>query len=67
MKYIYKKTRMEKRPVSREFRLKLRRIPLRESVQIPSYLWSVFSCVRIEYGDLRSKSPYSIRIQENAD
>ena len=36
-------------------------------VQIRSYFWSVFSCIRIEYGDLRSKSPYSIRIQENTD
>ena len=37
-----------------------------KSVQIRSYFWSVFSCIRIEYGDLR-KSPYSIRIQENTD
>ena len=37
------------------------------SVQIRSYFWSVFSCIRIEYGDLRSKSPYSIRIRENMD
>ena len=38
-----------------------------KSVQMRSYFWSVFSCIRVEYGDLRSKSPYSIRIQENAD
>ena len=38
-----------------------------KSVQIRSYFWSVFSCIRIECGDLRSKSPYSIRIQENTD
>ena len=25
-----------------------------ESVQIRSYIWSVFSCIRTEYGDLRS-------------
>ena len=36
-------------------------------VQIRSYFWSVFSCIRVEYGDLRSKSPYSIRIQGNTD
>ena len=29
--------------------------------------WSVFSCIRTEWGDLRSKSPYYVRIQENAD
>ena len=28
-----------------------------KSVQIRSYFWSVFSCIRTEYGDLRSKSP----------
>ena len=38
-----------------------------KSVQLRSYFWSVFSCIRIEYGDLRRKSPYSIRIQENTD
>ena len=38
-----------------------------KSVQIRSYFWSVFSCIRIEYGDLLRKSPYSIRIQENTD
>ena len=36
-----------------------------KSVHIRSYFWSVFSYVRTEYGDLRSKSPYSVRIQEN--
>ena len=38
-----------------------------KSVQIRSFFWSVFSCIRTKYGDLRSKSPYSIQIQENAD
>ena len=28
-----------------------------KSVQIRSFFWSVFSCIRTEYGDLRSKSP----------
>ena len=27
-----------------------------KSVQIRSFFWSVFSCIRTEYGDLRSKS-----------
>ena len=26
-----------------------------KSVQIRSYFWSVFSCIRTEYGDLRSR------------
>ena len=38
-----------------------------KSVQIRSFFWSVFSCIRTKYGDLRSKSPYSVRIQENTD
>ena len=38
-----------------------------KSVQICSYFWFVFSCIRTEYGDLQSKSPYSVRIQENTD
>ena len=32
-----------------------------------NYFWSVFSSIRIEYGDLRSKSLYSIRKQENTN
>ena len=35
-----------------------------KGVQIRSVFWSVFSCTRTKYGDLRSKSPY---IQENTD
>ena len=27
----------------------------------------MLSCIRAEYGDLLSKSPYLVRIQENAD
>ena len=32
-----------------------------------SFFWSVFSCIRTEYGDLWSKSLYSVRIWENTD
>ena len=38
-----------------------------KSVQIQSFFWSAFSCIRTEYGDLLCKSPYSVRIQENTD
>ena len=38
-----------------------------KSVQIRSYFWSVFSCTSTEYGDLGSKSPYSVHMQENTD
>ena len=36
-------------------------------VQIRSFFWSLFSCIRTEYGDFRSKSPYSVQRQENTD
>ena len=36
-------------------------------VQTRSSFWSAFSCIWTEYGDLRSKSPYSVGIQENTD
>ena len=38
-----------------------------KSVQIRSFFWCVFSCIRIEYRDLLRKSPYSVRIQEDMD
>ena len=38
-----------------------------KSVQIWSFCWSVFSCIRTEYDDLMIKSPYSVRIHENTD
>ena len=38
-----------------------------KSVQIRSFFWSIFSCIRTEYWDLRSKSPYSVLVQENAN
>ena len=31
------------------------------------FFWSVFSYVRTEHGELRSKSPYSVWTQENTD
>ena len=38
-----------------------------KSVQIGSFFWSVFSRIRTEYGDLRTRSPYSVRMRENTD
>ena len=38
-----------------------------KSVQMRSFFWSVFFCIRTEYGYLLRKSPYSVRIQENMD
>ena len=36
-----------------------------KSVQIRSFFWSVIFCIRTEYRDLHSKSPYSVQIQES--
>ena len=38
-----------------------------KSVQILILFWSVFSCIWTEYEDLRSKSMYLVRIQENTN
>ena len=41
-----------------------------KSVKIRCFFWSVFSRIRTEhgdFGDLHSKSPYSVRIRENTD
>ena len=38
-----------------------------KSIQIRIFFWSVFSCIRTEYGDLLSKSSHSVQIQENTD
>ena len=38
-----------------------------KSIQIRIFFWSVFSCIWAECGELRSKSPYLVRIQENRD
>ena len=42
-------------------------IHCQKSVQIRSLFWSVFSCIRTEYGVFLRKSPYSVQIQENTD
>ena len=38
-----------------------------KSVQIWNFFWSVFSRIRTEYGEIRSTSPYSVRMRENKD
>ena len=38
-----------------------------KSVQKQSFLWSLFSRIWTEYGDLQSKYPYSVRKRENTD
>ena len=38
-----------------------------KSVQIRSFFWSVFSRIRTEYGEIRTISPYLLRMRENTD
>ena len=40
---------------------------LRKKCPYSELLWFVFSCIRTEYGKIRSISPYSVRMRENAD
>ena len=38
-----------------------------KSVQIRSFFWFVFLCIRTEYGGLLRKSLYLVQIQKNKD
>ena len=40
---------------------------LRKNCLYSKLLWSVFSRIRTEYGEIQSISPYSVQMQENAD
>ena len=42
-------------------------ITLREKCQYSELFWSTFSRIWTEYGEIRSISPYLVRMQENAD
>ena len=39
---------------------------LRKKYLYSELLWFVFSLIRTEYGEIRSVSPYSVRMRENA-
>ena len=38
-----------------------------KSAQIRSFFWILFSRIRTEYGDIRSMSPYSVRMREKLE
>ena len=42
-------------------------ITLRKKCPYSELFWSAFSCIRAEYGEIRSISPYSVQMRENAD
>ena len=44
-----------------------RRLSMREKCPYSELFWSVFSRIRTEYGEIRSISPYPIRMRENTN
>ena len=40
---------------------------LRKTCPYSELFWSIFSRIRTEYGEMRSISPYSVRMRENTD
>ena len=40
---------------------------LREKCPCSELFWSAFSCIRTEYGEMFLITPYSVRMQKNAD
>ena len=53
--------------VSPIFLWQLSELSLREKCPYSEIFWSVFSRVKAEYRDVRSISPYPIRMRENVD
>ena len=45
----------------------LKEFTLRKKSSYSELFWSAFSGIRTEYGKIRSISPYSVRMRENAD
>ena len=50
-----------------EWLLDYDKITLRKKCPYSELFWSAFSCIRAEYGEIRSISPYSVQMRENAD
>ena len=42
-------------------------VPLRKRSPYSELFWSAFSRIWTEYGEIRSISPYLVRMRENAD
>ena len=50
-----------------EWLLDYDKITLRKKCPYSELFWYAFSCIRAEYGEIRSISPYSVQMRENAD
>ena len=40
---------------------------LHEKCPYSEFFWSLFSCIRIEYGEIQSIFPHSVRMRENTE
>ena len=40
---------------------------LQENCSYSKFLWSIFFCIRTEYEEIQSISPYSVQIRKNKD
>ena len=49
------------------FLYSFRGLPLRKKCPNTEFFWSVFSRIRIEYGEIRRIFPYSVQMWENTD
>ena len=45
----------------------LKKVSLREKCPYSEFFWSIFSHIWIEYGKIRSISPYSVQMREKTD
>ena len=45
----------------------MEQVHLREKCSNSEFFWSVFSRIRIEYGEIRDIFPYSVQMRENTE
>ena len=74
LKHLLEKTDIFPTIFGQNFRIKvtaarvaLVRNVMREKGPYSELFWFAFSRIRTEYGEIRSISPYSVRMRENAD
>ena len=52
---------------SKERDSEMKWVAMREKCPYLKFFWSVFSCIRSEYGEILRTSPYLVRMRENMD
>ena len=61
------KCKLESTEIKRSVSKKLDLSSVRKKCPYSEFFWSVFSSILTEYGDLRSKSSYSVQMRKNTD